>query len=126
MVRYQEKVLAEFERIAAEAHLEVAVAYDYANTGKMVAQRGFTTVTSLVFSFQQGHNRVEFAGLGHGPGLRSALFSETDDGKVALMFKTWRFLCAGGDKDVLYQCTSNDVNDGHAALDVGTAATGRV
>ena len=107
MQTYQEKVLAEFERLAKLFACEPTIEEKYANTGRVVAHRSWMPVAYLEYNFQSGgKNDIRFNGARLGPGPTSVLWSSDDAENLEAAFDYWRDMLYEG-----YEC--DDCGDHH-------------
>ena len=100
MKSFQDKVLAELERIALaiDETLDVVQEAQYANTGRILVQRGFDTIVTLSYQFQSGgDNMLLINGAQHGPpGPDNYYVSATESARINQLFRRWAHLCGGG------------------------------
>lgn len=100
MQSFQDKVLAQLERIARAVadDLDVVQEAQYANTGTIYVQRGFDTIVRLTYNFQSGGNHTLLInGAQHGPpGPDNYWFAATDATRIKQLFDRWAYLCGGG------------------------------
>lgn len=90
----QDKVLGALEQIAVDAGLEAVQQRDWANTGSVYAQRGFSTVAKFSYDFQKNRGLILFNDAKHGPpGIDNYWFEPTDDTRINEMLVRWAALC---------------------------------
>lgn len=107
MQTYQDKVLGEFERLATLHACKPTIETKYANTGRVVAHRGWMPVAYLDYNFQSGaNNHIRFNGAPLGPGPTSVLWSSDDAEKLEAALDYWRDMLYEG-----YECS--DCGDQH-------------
>jgi uncharacterized protein involved in type VI secretion and phage assembly len=93
MRSFQSKILDAMEQIAVKVGLDVVQESDWANTGRILAQDGFTTVATAKYEFQ-GKAMILFNGAKHGPpGDDNYWFDASDGPRIEEMLDRWDALC---------------------------------
>jgi len=96
MRSFQTKLLTEMETIAVSCSLEAVDQRDWANTGEVLAQRGFTTVAKFSYDFQNSRVMILINGAKHGPpGIDNYYFHPTDTERINELLMRWTDLCGG-------------------------------
>lgn len=94
MKSFQEKVLAEVERIAAKCDLDLVREYDFGNCGTIYAQYGWETVATLRYDFQTGGSKLLINGAQHGPpGPDNYFVTPRDYKRLHEFFWRWKQVC---------------------------------
>lgn len=95
MISFQEKLLGALEEIATNAGLSVVQEAEWADTGRVLAQRGFTTVAQFTYDFQSYANTILINGAQHGPpGIDNFFFEATNNQRISELLARWETLCS--------------------------------
>jgi hypothetical protein len=94
MISFQTKLLGALEEIATKAGLDVVQEAQWANNGRVLAQRGFTTVAQFTYDFQNYASTILINGAQHGPpGIDNFFFEAIDDQRISQLLARWETLC---------------------------------
>jgi hypothetical protein len=96
MKSFQNKLLSALEEIATKAGIDVVQEGQWANCGRVLAQRGFTTVARFTYNFQDSATTILINGAQHGPpGIDNFYFEATEDQRISELLARWETVCNG-------------------------------
>jgi hypothetical protein len=96
MISFQDKLLSALEEIATKAGLDVVQEGQWANTGRVLVQRGFTTIAKFTYNFQDYATTILINGAQHGPpGIDNYYFKATEEQRISELLARWETVCNG-------------------------------
>jgi len=95
-VSYQQAMLDELEKVAADLGSPTVIAKNWANTGTLIAGTPFTQYATVYFDFQSDYATFQFNGASAGAAGMSFYVKITDTAKANEMLGRWRELVAEG------------------------------